>query len=469
MTMVVRVPLVNHLQQGISCNGYGYPVSETPATGKNIIHSFIEVARDLLVMSNTIPQFPLYLASNQREPSTSHSLKMLNLYPPATHSAWNGQALSYPPGTDSIVNEIYEATKGIGTKEKQLNKALGGKTPTQRAFIAKRYKELHNKSLRELVDEETSGHYGFLLKLLASPLPEAEAGILHKATKGLGTKEDLIYPVVVGRTNVEINILKKTYYEVYGEDLGSVLDNDLHGDFQKIILASLQAALVPYDPTIHNAAKVEADVEKLYKTGRGRMGTDEEGFVGVLVSCPPEHLRVVAAAYEKKYGESLVKAAAHEFSGHAEKAVLFLIRMITEPLEMLAELFESAMKGFGTDENALSSAVVRYHIVLRDIKPVYKKKYGKELRERIAEEVSGDYERSSLDKEHAMVGLKESQIRKDVLQRWDFYSSRFSLVHTHLPPPAGTVSRHGSSFCMYLSSYYYCRLDCRMRGPFVNE
>ncbi|KAG2769025.1 hypothetical protein JG687_00008843 [Phytophthora cactorum] len=316
---------------------------------------------------------------------------MLNLYPPATHSAWNGQPPSYPAGTDSTVNEIYEATKGAGTKEKQLNKALGGKTATQRGFIAKRYKELHNQSLRDLVDDETSGHYEFLLKLLASPLPEAEAGILRKATKGLGTKEDLIYPVVVGRTNVEINILKKTYYETYGEDLGSVLDSDLHGDYKKVILASLQAALVPYDANIHNAAKVEADVEKLYKTGRGKMGTDEEGFVGVLVASPPEHMRAVAAAYEKKYEESLVKAAAHEFSGDAEKAVLFLIRMITEPLDLLAELFEEAMKGFGTDENALSSAVVRYHIVLRDIKPVYKKKFGKELRERIAEEVSGDY------------------------------------------------------------------------------
>ncbi|KAF4035241.1 Annexin [Phytophthora infestans] len=266
---------------------------------------------------------------------------MLNLYPPATHSAWNGQPPAYPAGTDSTVNEIYEATKGAGTKEKQLNKALGGKTATERGFIAKRYKELHNQSLRDL------------------------------ATKGLGTKEDLIYPVVVGRTNAEINILKKTYYETYGEDLGSVLDSDLHGDFKKVILASLQAALVPYDANIHNTAKVEADVEKLGQSA--------------------EHLRAVAAAYEKKYEESLVKAAAHEFRGDSEKAVLFLIRMITEPLDLLAELFEEAMKGFGTDENALSSAVVRYHIVLRDIKPVYKKKFGKELRERIAEEVSGDY------------------------------------------------------------------------------
>ncbi|KAI9922108.1 hypothetical protein PsorP6_000039 [Peronosclerospora sorghi] len=178
--------------------------------------------------------------------------------------------------------------------------------------------------MRDLVDEETSGHYGFLLKLLASPLPEAEAGILHKATKVFVTKEDYIYPVVVGRTNVEMNILTKTYYE--------------HSDFQTIILASLQAALVPYDATIHNAAKVEADVEKLYKTGRGKMLRKRR------VSSPLSTCLVVAAAYEKKYGESLVKAAAHEFSGHAEKAVLFRIRMITETLELLDELFESAMK-----------------------------------------------------------------------------------------------------------------------------
>ncbi|RLN87301.1 hypothetical protein BBJ28_00013592 [Nothophytophthora sp. Chile5] len=317
---------------------------------------------------------------------------MLNLYPPATHSAWNGSAPAYPPGTDSTVNEIFEATKGAGTKEKALNKALGGKTATQRGFIAKRYKEVHQQSLRELMGSETSGHYEFLLKLLASPLPEAEAGIIRNATKGLGTKEELIYPVVVGRTNVEINILKKTYYDIYGEDMSSVLDSDLHGDYQKVVLASLQGALVTYDPaSVHTAAKVDADVEALYKAGRGKMGTDEEGFISVLVASPPEHMRAVAAAYEKKYKESLAKAAAHEFSGDAERAILFLIRMITEPLDLLAELFEEAMKGFGTDEDALSSAVVRYHIVLRDIKPVYKKKFGKELRERIEHEVSGEY------------------------------------------------------------------------------
>ncbi|KAE8970565.1 hypothetical protein PR002_g27082 [Phytophthora rubi] len=49
---------------------------------------------------------------------------------------------------------------------------------------------------------------------------------------------------------------------------------------------------------------------------------------------------------------SLVKAVAHEFSGDAEKAVLFLIRTVTEPLDHLAELFEAAMKNFGADEKS---------------------------------------------------------------------------------------------------------------------
>ncbi|KAG3118439.1 hypothetical protein PI125_g2908 [Phytophthora idaei] len=94
---------------------------------------------------------------------------------------------------------------------------------------------LHNQSLHDLVDDETSGHYEFLPQLLSSPLPEAEAGILGKATKGLGTKEDLNYPVVVDHTNAEI--LTKTYYEMYGHGLGSVLDSDLHTDYKKAILA----------------------------------------------------------------------------------------------------------------------------------------------------------------------------------------------------------------------------------------
>jgi hypothetical protein len=317
---------------------------------------------------------------------------MLNLYPPSTHQAWtSGVASSYPPGTDAAVNEIYEATKGAGTKEQALNKALGPKTAEQRGFIAKRYQEVHNQSLKSLLVSEASGHYEYLLKLIATPLPEAEAEILNHAVKGVGTKEKLIYPVVVGRTNAEVAILKKTYYDLYHEDLTATLESELSGDFKKVVLASLQASLIDYNTAVHTAAKAEADAEALYKAGEGKIGTDEDGFIKVLVQAPPQHLRAINAAYQKKHGKPLAEAAKKEFRGDAEDALMFLIRMSVEPLEVLSELFEEAMKGFGTDEDALSSAIVRYHIVLRDVKPAYKKKFGKELRDRIKSEVDGEF------------------------------------------------------------------------------
>lgn len=316
---------------------------------------------------------------------------MLNLYPKSAHNVYQGQNLTFSPEIDQICQDIHAATKGLGTDEKALNAALGPKSADTRYQIAVRYKQLFNESLKDLVKSEAGGHYGKLLAAISVPLPEMEADIVRLATKGAGTSEDLIYPVLVGRTNDEINILKKTYFDLYNEDVGVLMNSELGGDFKKIIMASIQAQLIPFNASFHTAAKADEDAEKLYKAGEGKFGTDEESFIKILVSNPPEHLRNVNTIYTKKYNNTIIRAVEKEFTRHAEKALLFLVRMILEPLDMLAELFESTMKGFGTDEEGLTAAVVRYHIVLPQIKEAYKKKYGKELRDRIHGEVSGDY------------------------------------------------------------------------------
>ncbi|GMF18181.1 unnamed protein product [Phytophthora lilii] len=316
---------------------------------------------------------------------------MLNLYPPANHAVYNGATLNFAPEIDQACQAIRDACKGLGTDEDGLVAALGTKSADQRYLISQRYSQLFERDLKKQLKSETSGDFGRLLQLIARPLPEAEAAILRKATKGLGTKEKLIYPVVMGRTNVEMGILKKTYYDKYGKDLGSVMDSELSGDLKKVVLAALQAPLEQFDAAVHTPQKAEADAEALYKAGEGRMGTKEHEFINILVTAPPQHLRAVNAAYEHKYKHGIVHAVKKEFGGDAEDALLFLVRMVLEPLVLLSELFESTMKGFGTDENALSAALVRYHLVLRDIRPVYKKTYGKDLRDRIQGEVSGDY------------------------------------------------------------------------------
>lgn len=57
----------------------------------------------------------------------------------------------------------------------------------------------------------------------------------------------------------------------------------------------------------------------------------------------------------------------------------------------IADLLESTMAGFGTNEKALASAVIRYHPFLKEVAPVYEVLHGKPLTERIKEETSGEF------------------------------------------------------------------------------
>ncbi|DAZ93218.1 TPA: hypothetical protein N0F65_001570 [Lagenidium giganteum] len=284
-----------------------------------------------------------------------------------------------------------KACKGLGTDEQALIDVLGSKSPEDRSLIAYRYKELYKKELKDLLKSETSGDFGYLLQLVSVPLPEAEAYVLYHACKGAGTSEQLVYPIIMGRTNEEMTILRKAFFDLYNKDLAVLLDSELSGDFRKAVMAALQSPMVEYNSSFHTKAKAEEDAEKLYKAGQGKWGTDEETFIKLLVSSPPKHLAHMNEIYLKKHNNGIKVAVEKEFSGDAKKALLYFVRLSLEPAEFLAEHFESTMKGFGTDEKGLSAALVRYHAYLPAVRNEYVKKYGKSLKDRIHGETSGDY------------------------------------------------------------------------------
>lgn len=81
--------------------------------------------------------------------------------------------------------------------------------------------------------KEFSGDYGFAMRCLAMPLDEAECYMLKKATDGIGCQVNVIYSVLCGRTNDEINMIKKNYFKLYTKDLGKLLASELHGDSER--------------------------------------------------------------------------------------------------------------------------------------------------------------------------------------------------------------------------------------------
>jgi hypothetical protein len=147
---------------------------------------------------------------------------------------------------------------------------MGSMSPETRCKVPLRYKEMYEKDLKALMKSECgSRDFGTALQFLAVNPVEAECDMVKKACKGLGTNEGLLYPIICGRSNKEMEILKKKFFDVYTEDLGRVLDSELGGDFEKLIFNALQASEEAYDPDFHTEDKQKEDAEALYKMGEG--------------------------------------------------------------------------------------------------------------------------------------------------------------------------------------------------------
>jgi hypothetical protein len=316
----------------------------------------------------------------------------MNLYPPSAFDVYNKVKLHFSHNIDAACEQINKACEGVGTDEKVLVKVLGPHSPNDRALIAYRYEELYKTTLRDLVKSETSGDFNYLLQLICMSVPHAEAYVIYHAMKGVGTSEQLIYPIVLGRTNEEIGVLKKAFFDMYETDLSVMANDDLSGEFHQIVTTALQATQVEYKHHFHTKEKAAEDAEKIYKAGEGKWGTDEGAFVKTILASPPKHLQHIEEIYKEKYKHGLVFAIESEFSGSSATALSFHVNLSLDPWNTLADLIRSAVDGIGTDEYSLSASLVRYHPYMSKIKHAFEEKNKITLRERVHDETDGSFQ-----------------------------------------------------------------------------
>lgn len=321
----------------------------------------------------------------------------LNIYPEEVHKAELGDPAYYPE-IDQYCDEIHDACKGLGTDERALIDILGTKNAVERSLIAFRYPQMHSKKLKDLMKKETSGDFGFATQLLALPCIEAEAKIIRKATKGLGTNEKLLYSVICGRSNMEMDILKKAFFSQYNKDLISVTSSEVSGDLKKLLVACLQGMEETFDPTYHTDSKAKEDAYDFYKKGVGKkFGTDEAALFEIICKSPPEYLKMIDAAYVSERNVNLEKALVKCLRGKAEAAAVFHLNMKLKPYETIATLIKSTCAGMGTDELGLTCAVIRYQHVLQQVTMAHIDLFGKTVGDRIVKETSGDFEKLLLE------------------------------------------------------------------------
>lgn len=295
---------------------------------------------------------------------------------------------------EETCNEIRAACKGWGTSEKRLIQAIGSTTGEDRMKIAIKYQDMFEKDLVDVMKSECgSGNFGLALQYVARSPVAAECAMIKKACDGLGTNEKLLYTIICGRSNRDIELLKKTFYKIYTEDLTSLVTSECGGTFKKVLVACLQGAEEEWDPDYHTEEKAAEDAEAIYEVGQGRLGSNPEELVKTIVMSPPKHLKKVNFQYADKYGFTLLKALEEELGGDGESAALFTLGIKLKPYETLSKLIKSACAGFGTDELLLTCCIIRYQDILPHVCMAHEKLFEKSVQKRVKDECRGDYER----------------------------------------------------------------------------
>ncbi|XP_046901332.1 annexin A5b [Hypomesus transpacificus] len=214
----------------------------------------------------------------------------------------------------------------------------------------------------------------------------ADAEVLYKAMKGIGTDEDAILQLVVSRSNSQRQQIKASYKTLHGKDLISDLKGELGGKFETLIVALMTAPLAYDVKSLHDAIK--------------GAGTDETVLVEILASRTCQQVKEITAAYKQEYDHDLEKDIAGDTSGHFQRLLVILLQASRQQgvqqgtVEADAQaLFQAGEKKFGTDEQEFVTILGnRSAEHLRKVFDAYMKLSGYQIEESIKRETSGNLE-----------------------------------------------------------------------------
>ncbi|XP_054622459.1 annexin A13-like isoform X2 [Dunckerocampus dactyliophorus] len=138
---------------------------------------------------------------------------------------------------------LFEAGEGtFGTDESTFSHILAHRNYMQLQATFKAYEALSGTDILDTIDSEATGTlkdcYVTLVRCAKNPQLYF-ARRLNAAMKGLGTDEDTLIRIIVGRSEIDLETVKDMYLEKYDVTLKDALDSECGGDFKRLLLEIL--------------------------------------------------------------------------------------------------------------------------------------------------------------------------------------------------------------------------------------
>uniref|UniRef100_A0A8C7JVD5 Annexin n=1 Tax=Oncorhynchus kisutch TaxID=8019 RepID=A0A8C7JVD5_ONCKI len=254
-----------------------------------------------------------------------------------------------------FAKRLYKSMKGLGTQDNTLIRIMICRSEIDMLDIRECFRMSYEKSLYNMIKEDTSGDYKRTLLALCGGdddlagefFPEAaqlaykmwetsamtkvqlrptirpasdfdpaeDAQNLRKAMKGFGTDEDVIIDIVANRSNEQRQEIRQAFKSILGRDLMKDLKSELSKNLERLIIGLM---LTP----------AEFDAKMMRKAMEGA-GTDEHALIEILVTRSNEEIHAMNAAYEdgEAYSKSMEDAIQSDTSGRFSQILTSLVQV----------------------------------------------------------------------------------------------------------------------------------------------
>lgn len=302
---------------------------------------------------------------------------------------FSGTVTPYPHfDANSDVTILHAAIENDNVGEDVIVSVLVNRSNEQRQMIKVVYEAVHGEKLEEELHSVLSSDLDKVTQALLKRPAYYDAHLLRKATKGLGTDEDILVEVLATRSNHEIQDIKLAYHQEYETELEEVIKDETHGDFKTALLALLKASK---DESLEaDMALAKKDAEALMEAAANADEADIAAVIDILTSRGAHQLYKTLEHYAQVNGVSLEDALDIELDEDIEECLIDVAKMVWNMPAFFAEKLQKAMEG-PCEDTVVRILVSRSEVDLRNILEEYKAMYNASLKEDIVKEIEGHH------------------------------------------------------------------------------
>lgn len=298
------------------------------------------------------------------------------------------------PSPAADADSLRNAVEGWGTDEKALVEILGRRTAAQRAEIRRAYASLYKESLLTRLHDELSGHFQKAMILLATEPAERDAKLVKEALGKRGDDRDawVLIEASCASTPDHLIAVRRAYRSLHGSSLEEDVAacSAFQEPLRKLLVSLVRSYRCAEESVDMDVAKLEA--AQLSEAIRRKKQPHGGEVIRIVSTRSKSQLTATFQCYKEHHGSDIEEDMKHYSSSQFARMLKIAVWCLTSPEKHFAEVIRYSILGLGTDEDALTRAIVsRADIDMKKIKQEYRVRFKTTVTDDVVGDTSGYY------------------------------------------------------------------------------